>query len=87
VLCLCPIAEWPWVCSALSLSSLHLIEIFAQKHLRQYLCLQCLVSERTDERVNAEKRGHRDCGNGEEEREGCCIKGATASDYIHKRAE
>jgi hypothetical protein len=27
------------------------------------------------------------CGNGEEEREGCCIKGATASDYIHKRAE
>jgi hypothetical protein len=27
------------------------------------------------------------CGNGEEEREGCCIKGATVSDYIHKRAE
>jgi hypothetical protein len=24
------------------------------------------------------------CWNGEEEREGCCIKGATASDYIHK---
>jgi hypothetical protein len=23
-------------------------------------------------------------GNGEEEREGCCIKRATASDYIHK---
>jgi hypothetical protein len=27
------------------------------------------------------------CGNREEEREGCCIEGATASDYIHKRAE
>jgi hypothetical protein len=27
------------------------------------------------------------CGNGEEEREGCCIEGVTASDYIHKRAE
>jgi hypothetical protein len=32
-------------------------------------------------------RRHKTCGNGEEEREGCCIKGATASDYIHKRAE
>jgi hypothetical protein len=31
------------------------------------------------------KRGR--CGNGEEEREGCCIEGATARDYIHKRAE
>jgi hypothetical protein len=27
------------------------------------------------------------CGNGEKEREGYCIKGATASDYIHKRAK
>jgi hypothetical protein len=27
------------------------------------------------------------CANGGEEREGCCIEGATASDYIHKRAE
>jgi hypothetical protein len=27
------------------------------------------------------------CWNGEEEREACCIEGATASDYIHKRAE
>jgi hypothetical protein len=27
------------------------------------------------------------CGNGEEEREGCSIEGATVSDYIHKRAE
>jgi hypothetical protein len=27
------------------------------------------------------------CGNGEEEKEGCCIEGATASDYIYKRAE
>jgi hypothetical protein len=27
------------------------------------------------------------CGNGAKEREGCCIEGATASDYIHKRAE
>jgi hypothetical protein len=27
------------------------------------------------------------CGNGEKEREGCCIEGATASDYTHKRAE
>jgi hypothetical protein len=27
------------------------------------------------------------CGNRKEEREGCCIEGATASDYIHKRAE
>jgi hypothetical protein len=26
-------------------------------------------------------------GNGEEEREGCCIEGATVSDCIHKRAE
>jgi hypothetical protein len=30
------------------------------------------------------KRVRRICGNGEEEREGCCIKGATASDYIHE---
>jgi hypothetical protein len=28
--------------------------------------------------------GHRACGNGEEEREGFCIKRATVSDYIHK---
>jgi hypothetical protein len=29
------------------------------------------------------------CWDGEEEREGCCIEGVTASDYnvIHKRAE
>jgi hypothetical protein len=34
--------------------------------------------------VRSEDEG---CGNGEEEREGCCFKGATVSDYIHKRAE
>jgi hypothetical protein len=27
------------------------------------------------------------CWNGEEERESCCIEGATVRDYIHKRAE
>jgi hypothetical protein len=35
---------------------------------------------------SSEARGD-ECGNGEEERVGCCIKGATASDYIHNRAE
>ena len=28
-----------------------------------------------------------ECGNEEEERDGCCIEGATASDYLHNRAE
>jgi hypothetical protein len=27
------------------------------------------------------------CGNGEKEREGCCIERATENNYIHKRAE
>jgi hypothetical protein len=27
------------------------------------------------------------CWNGEEERESCCIEGATESDYIHMKAE
>jgi hypothetical protein len=38
-------------------------------------------------RDHLEMLGDEGCGNGEKEREGCCIEGATASDYIHKRAE
>jgi hypothetical protein len=39
--------------------------------------------------MNAKSQWNDDtvCGNGEEEREGCCIEGATENDYIHKRAE
>jgi hypothetical protein len=67
----------------------------------EYLCLMaCMAGEAVPasllwpgntELATAEALGtlnaYAFCGNGEEEREGCCIKRATVSDYIHKRAE